>query len=443
MNFSKLNLNTPLLNALNDLGLKEPTIIQEKAFPVIMSGADMIGIAQTGTGKTLAYLLPCLRQWKFTNDRSPQILVVVPTRELAVQVLAETQKLTVYMNVRSLAVYGGTNIKTQAEQVYAGVDVLIATPGRLFDLIMTGTLRLKSVKKFIIDEVDEMLDLGFRSQLFSIMEVLPIKRQNLMFSATLSPEVEEIIDSFFENTKKIEVAPSGTPLENIEQSGYFVPNFNTKLNLLKYLLVDDKTFKKVVVFVSTKKQADTVYEEIENQFHEQVGVIHSNKAQNNRFNTVNAFENGKIRILIATDLIARGIDITDVSHVINFDVPDQPENYINRIGRTGRAEKIGHSIAFVTLKEEEYLIACEVFMNKQVPLLQLPGDVEISDVLIAEEMPVIQMKNVLVKSPDRSERGAAFHEKSEKNKKVNKKIPHAKKMMMKYGKPKTRGQKPK
>jgi ATP-dependent RNA helicase RhlE len=275
------------------------------------------------------------------------------------------------------------------------------------------------------------------------MEVLPIKRQNLMFSATLSPEVEEIIDSFFENTKKIEVAPSGTPLENIEQSGYFVPNFNTKLNLLKYLLVDDKTFKKVVVFVSTKKQADTVYEEIENQFHEQVGVIHSNKAQNNRFNTVNAFENGKIRILIATDLIARGIDITDVSHVINFDVPDQPENYINRIGRTGRAEKIGHSIAFVTLKEEEYLIACEVFMNKQVPLLQLPGDVEISDVLIAEEMPVIQMKNVLVKSPDRSERGAAFHEKSEKNKKVNKKIPHAKKMMMKYGKPKTRGQKPK
>jgi ATP-dependent RNA helicase RhlE len=441
MTFEDLNLNTSLLNALSDMGLTVPTTIQAKAFPVVMSGADMVGIAQTGTGKTLAYLLPCIKQWRFSKDKFAQILILVPTRELVLQVVAEAQKLTAYMNVKTVGVYGGTNIKTQAQAVYDGLDILVATPGRLYDLALQGTLRLKGVKRLVIDEVDEMLDLGFRHQLISIIDMLPAKRQNLMFSATLTSDVEELINSFFYNPCKIEAAPSGTPLENIIQKGYAVPNFNTKINLLQYLLAEDPTFKKVLVFVSTKKLADQVFEKMESFLPDEVGVIHSNKAQNNRFNTVNKFEQGQIRVLIATDIIARGIDISAITHVINFDIPEEPENYINRIGRTGRAESKGTAISFINQADMQYIQGIETLMNYQIAMEEFPKDVSISQVLTADEMPFIPMKNILVKLPKKEESGPAFHEKKEKNRKVNNHIPRYKKLQMKYGKPKTRGQK--
>ncbi|MFA6401666.1 MAG: DEAD/DEAH box helicase [Salinivirgaceae bacterium] len=441
MTFGDLNLNPSLLKALNDSGLTQPTTIQEKGFPVIMSGVDVVGIAQTGTGKTLAYLLPCLKQWKFSKERFAQILILVPTRELVLQVVAEAKKLTTYMNIEIVGVFGGANIRGQAEVVEAGIDVLVATPGRMLDLALRGSLRLKSIKRFVIDEVDEMLNLGFRHQLISIMDLLPPKRQNLMFSATLTPEVEELINTFFYNPIKIEAAPSGTPLEKIIQKGYSVPNFYTKVNLLEYLLSESWVFKKVMVFVSTKKLADQLYDEIEPKFPKNVGVIHSNKAQNNRFNTVKKFEKGENRILIATDIIARGIDISDVTHVINFDIPEEPENYINRIGRTGRAEKEGIAISFITPSEIEFKLATEVLMNYEIPMENLPESVSISDILTMDEMPVVAMKNVLVKPPKKEAAGPSFHEKKEKNKKVNRKITRITQMQLKYGKPKTRGQK--
>ena len=442
MTFSDLNLNTPLLNALNDLGYTQPTPIQEKVFSVMMSGQDVLGIAQTGTGKTFAYLLPMLRQWKYTKDVNPQILILVPTRELVVQVEREAKKLTAYMNAVTLGVYGGTNIKTQIEAVLDGVDILVATPGRLLDLALNGSLRLKSVKKLVLDEVDEMLGLGFRSQLTRILDLLPAKRQNLLFSATTTEEVELFMDEHFNAPVTIEAAPTGAPLENIAQSAYRVPNFNTKLHLLEILL-NDPEMTKVLVFAGTKSLADQLHKAMDEKFPDQVGVVHSNKDQNYRFNTVRKFRDGEHRVLIATDLIARGLDIFEVTHVINFDTPDVPENYIHRIGRTGRAEKQGRSITLVADRETEYREAIEQLMEYQIPEAELPAELVISTQLTAEEMPQFRMKNIDVKLPKRENVGAAFHEKNEKNKKVNMKLTRAEQMKLKYKKPKTRGQKKK
>lgn len=443
MTFRELNLNTPLLNALDDMGIVNPTTIQQKAFSVIMSGKDVLGIAQTGTGKTIAFLLPALRQWTFSKNRIPQILILVPTRELVVQVVEVAEKLAAYTNIVVKGVYGGVNMKTQAWEISDGMDVLVATPGRLRDLALDGFVSLKGVKKLILDEVDEMLDLGFRHQLTSIFDLLPAKRQNLMFSATVTPDIEELIQTFFTAPEHIEAAPTGTPLANIQQTGYEVPNFNTKLNLLELLLTEGHEMTRVLVFAATKNLADIVYEKMEAVFSDQIGVVHSDKAQNFRFRMVNQFHSGEIRVLIATDLVSRGLDISDVSHVVNFDMPDEPETYIHRIGRTGRADKQGEAISFITPRDEDRQVAIEALMNMEIPVAELPEELEISDELSEFDRDKVVMKNVLIKLPKKESSGSAFHEKLAKNKKVNKKVRHADVMWAKYGKPKTRGQKKK
>lgn len=444
MTFEELGLNKPLVNALSDLGYTEPTSIQNKTFKLALSGKDIIGIAQTGTGKTFAYILPCLQLWKFSKAHNfePEVLILVPTRELVVQVVEEVEKLIKYMPaVKVGGVYGGSNINSQITLIKTGLDILVATPGRLLDLVGQGQLRLKDVKRLIIDEVDEMLDLGFRFQLVRIFEYLPTKRQNLVFSATMTDKVEVLIDSYFNFPIKIEAAPTGTPLENIEQFAYYVPNFNTKVTLLKKLLHENAEMTKVLVFTSTKKLADVLFEQIDTAFPEQIGVVHANKAQAKRFDTVKLFHNGTIRALISTDLVARGIDISEVTHVINMDTPDSPENYMHRIGRTGRADKKGISITFIAEREKEHQIEIETLMNKTIDILPLPNELPISDVLIPEELPVIMMKSVRAKMPKKDATNAAFHEKSELRQKVNHKIRRAEAMRIKYGKPKTRGQK--
>ncbi len=443
MTFDDLNLNKPLLSALDDLGYTNPTTIQHKVFPIAMSGRDICGIAQTGTGKTFAYLLPCLRQWKFSKDKDPQILVVVPTRELVAQVVETVKQLTTYMSLTVVGVYGGANINTQKLQVEEGVDVLVATPGRLYDLAMAGAFKTKTIKKLVIDEVDEMLNLGFRTQLKNILDLLPPKRQNLLFSATITEEVEALIETYFNDPVRVEAAPTGTPLENIIQSAYKVPNFYTKVNLLELLLTEDKTMTKVLVFAATKSLADQLYEQLENKFPGTAGVIHSNKEQNHRFNTVKQFQEGNYRFIIATDIVARGIDIAEVTHVINFDTPEVPENYIHRIGRTGRFDKKGIAITFITEREKPFKEAIETLMKYQIPINPLPENLLISDVLTEDEIPKIHMKIIQVKLPDKDKAGPAFHEKSAKNSKVNFIVKKKDRMMKKYGKPKTRGQKKK
>ena len=442
MNFKDLNLNKRLLNALDELGYTTPTTIQHKVFSVVMSGADVCGIAQTGTGKTLAFLLPLLNQWKYAKEKDPQILIVVPTRELVTQVVEAVKKLATHLNLDVIGVYGGTNINTQKLELLNGLDVLVATPGRLYDLAMHGAFNVKSIKKLVIDEVDEMLNLGFRTQLKNILDLLPQRRQNLLFSATLIEEVEALMNEYFNNPVRIEAAPAGTPVENIVQTTYEVPNFYTKVNLLKLLLAEDETMTKVLVFAATKKMADQLYEELEPVFAGAAGVIHSNKEQNHRFNTVKLFKDGTYKFIIATDIVARGIDIAEVTHVINFDLPEVPENYIHRIGRTGRADKKGIAISFITAKEKAYLEDIESLMNIQVPRSPLPPHLEISSLLTEDEQPKIYMKEIQVKLPKKEERGASFHEKSAKNSKVNRKTSRKEQMMQKYGKPiKRRGSK--
>ena len=441
MTFDDLNLNTPLLSALDDLGYTNPTTIQRKVFSIVMSGSDVCGIAQTGTGKTFAYLLPCLRQWKFSKDKNPQILIIVPTRELVAQVVDVVKALSKYTSLVAVGVYGGVNINTQKTEVEKGVDVLVATPGRLYDLALNGAFKTKSIRQLVIDEVDEMLNLGFRTQLKNILDLLPARRQNLLFSATITDEVEVLIETYFNNPVRVEAAPTGTPLENIIQTAFEVPNFYTKVNLLELLLSSDMDMTKVLVFAATKKLADELYEQLEAKFPGTAGVIHSNKEQNHRFNTVKQFQEGNYRFIIATDIVARGIDIAEVTHVINFDVPDVPENYIHRIGRTGRADKKGIAITFFSPMEKESKAAIENLMKYAIPIIPLPADLVISEVLTEDEKPKVFMKIIQLKVPKKEEAGPSFHEKSAKNKKVNFIIKKKDRMMKKYGKPITRGQK--
>jgi len=439
--FEDLNLGTPLMNALNDLGYTHPTPIQEQVYSTILSGRDVVGIAQTGTGKTFAYILPMLRHLKYSDQKHPRILILVPTRELVVQVMAEIEKLATYINVRIKGAYGGTNINTQKQNVYDGCDILVATPGRLLDLALSGVLRLKAIQKLVIDEVDEMLNLGFRTQLTNLLDILPEKRQNLLFSATMTTDVELVIDDFFNTPAKFTIVPKGTPLENIEQRVYHVPNFFTKVDLLSHLLATDEEMTKVLIFAESKRLVDRLEEKIAEDFKKNIGVIHSNKSQNYRLRSIERFQKGVYKILIATDLIARGIDFDDVTHVINFDTPDFPENYLHRIGRTGRAEAKGVAITFVNQVEEEFQAEIETLMNYQIPIFEIPAEVEISEVFTPEEQPNLADKNYL---PEVTRKGVKVekHKKKAKNEKVNTGGSYREKIKAKYKKPKTRGQKP-
>ena len=336
-----------------------------------------------------------------------------------VQVANEAEKLTKHMTIRVIGVYGGTNIHTQKLLCMDGSDIVVATPGRLVDLILSGALNIKAIKKLVIDEVDEILQLGFRPQLLNILDLIPSKRQNLLFSATMIESVENIIDTFFNHPTKIEIAPRGTPLEQIEQYAYKIPNFNSKVNLLRHLLYQDETMNKVLVFVGTKKLADRLYETMSLDFGEKVGVIHSNKNQNHRLRTVEQFYEAQIRILIATEIIARGLDIQEVSHVVNYDMPDVPEHYLHRIGRTGRADKTGISINFLTEEGVLQQQAAELLMNKSVPILPLPEEVEIVKELIPEEVTRLGGDKNYLRQTDISKSRGAFHEKLAKNQKVN------------------------
>jgi ATP-dependent RNA helicase RhlE len=416
--FEQFNLPKSVQKAIDDLGFVTPTPIQEKSFSVIMSGRDMMGIAQTGTGKTFAYLLPLLKLYKFTVTDTPKIVILVPTRELVVQVVEEVEKLTKYMSVRTLGIFGGVNINTQKKAVNEGIDILVGTPGRVMDLALDSVIRFDDTQKLVIDEFDEMLNLGFRIQLTSILAMMTRnKRQNILFSATMTDEVDSILNDFFDFPEEVTLAPSGTPLENIQQFTYNIPNFNTKVNLLIHLLESDESMDRILVFVNNKKISDVLHERIEEHFDGQFGVIHSNKSQNYRLSTMASFQEGKLRGIITTDIMARGLDISNISHVINFEAPEMPELYMHRIGRTGRADATGTAISFITPREADLITEVEILMNQEIDVLEFPEEVEISSKLIEPEKDKQPIK-FLLKKPKLDGSGA-FHEKAKKNKKVN------------------------
>lgn len=440
--FQDFKIKKQLANAIDELGFDKVTPIQQKAFSPIMAGKDFVGISQTGTGKTIAYLLPILQELKYSESHHPRVLILAPTRELVIQIVDQIQKLTPYISVRATGVFGGsTNMKHHKAAVGEGLDIIVGTPRRLFDLLMSDVLNLKSVKKVVIDEVDLMLDFGFKRQLHQIFQHLPAKKQHILFSATMTDLVEELIDDILITPVKEVISISGTPLENISQSGYAVKNFYTKVNLLNYLLRDREKFNKVLVFVDTKINADRVLELTD--YTSDTALIHAGKEQNYRVKSLEQFANGEKRILITTDVIARGIDIDDISTVINLNVPYYPENYIHRIGRTGRAEKKGDAILFHTEKEAERKQAIERLMNYSIPAIEFPQEVKQTSQLTPEEKskPVSEIKQ----SKNRSKLkkgGDAYHAKKDKNKKTNqKKLSYNESVKQKYGKSLRRGDK--
>ncbi|WP_321298853.1 DEAD/DEAH box helicase [Marinifilum fragile] len=415
ISFDDIKLSKQIRMALDEAGFEKPTEIQHQVFSPVRSGKDIIGIAQTGTGKTLAYLMPILMKLNYAKGMDPRALIVVPTRELVLQVCETIELLTPYMDIRTLGVYGGVNINTQKEKVYEGVDILVATPGRLMDIYMTRVLKMSQVRTLVIDEADKMMDLGFMPQLNAIFDILPEKHQNLLFSATFSNTVAKMSDDFLFMPERIEVAPQATTVKNIHQIQYHVPNILSKVNLLKYLLEDKEEFNKVMVFTETKKNADRIVDRLEAILGEELSVIHSNKAQNTRINALNAFKEGRARVMVSSDVAARGIDIENVSHVINFDIPTNYVEYVHRVGRTGRAEKEGTAISFVNEGEEELMEKIEDLIRKPVSLESVPLDVEITSQLLEDEK--IQTRNVKVKNTIRRDTGA-FHQKKAKNMKT-------------------------
>lgn len=432
MQFSELNLNKPLLRALEDLDLTQPTPIQEKVFSFLMSGRDLAGIARTGTGKTFAYLLPLLRMWSFSKDKLPQILVLVPTRELVMQVVENTKALSTYMNFDVIGVYGGVNMKSQVMELQGGCDMIVATPGRFTDLAAAGALKVKNIKKLVIDEFDMMLDLGFRPQLDLIFNKIPERRQNLLFSATISEEVEDLIGEIFKTPIVLEDADVGTPLENILQKTYAVPNFRTKINLLELLLANDEDMKKNLIFVAQKSAADFLFTELKNRGIEHLEIIHSNKSQNYRFRAIKEFIDGEVKTLISTDIGSRGLDIKGITHVVNMDIPEEKTDYVHRIGRTGRGGNPGTAISLISPREEENFNEIEEMFQLKLARLSLPAYLEIEESTLPFEEEREEVKLPKIRSDVQA--GAAYHDKLEKNKKVNKRRDIQAEKKLKYGK---------
>lgn len=420
MDFKDLKLNPQIQKAVAEKGYKKPTEIQLKAIPSILGGQDIIGIAQTGTGKTAAYLLPILVKLKYAQLDDPRAIIIAPTRELAIQIDKEIEDFSINTDLRHLAIYGGTGIKPQTEAIEKGLDILVATPGRLLDISKKNGISLKQIKMLVLDEADRVMDMGFMPQINRILELVPMKKQCMLFSATMSAAVERIASDFVEFPHRIEISPQATPAETVSQFFYKAPNIRTKIHLLAYLLENEYPNGKVIIFCRTKKSADDVFKFIERKLNEDVRVIHANKGQNTRLNSINAFKNNEIRILVATDVSARGIDITDVEAVINFNVPIMYEDYVHRIGRTGRAEKVGTAISMADDAEQMHLEAIEGLIQMKIPEKQWPKGVEITETPFEEKQAIDMELDRLKRKSDPNFKGA-FHEKSEHKRKGFKK----------------------
>ena len=409
--FEDFKLNKQLQNAIAEAGYKEPTEIQQKAITPILAGQDIMGVAQTGTGKTAAFVLPMLMKLKYAQGNDARALILSPTRELAMQIDEHIRLFSTYLDIRSVLLYGGLGPKSQKEQLAKGCDIIVATPGRFLDLYLEGDINTKSLKFLVMDEADKMMDMGFISKIHRILEVVPRKRQNLLFSATMSELVRKIAGDFLAFPTVIEVTEQATPAQTVTQSLYEVPNLKTKLNLLQHLLKDDESFHRIIVFCKTKTVADNVYHYLTRKYGEdQVRVIHANKGQNTRINSINSFKEGNIRILVATDVAARGLDVSNVSHVFNFDVPIVIEDYVHRIGRTGRAFNIGDAITFCNPAEKYYIQKIEKLIRQKIQVIELPEGVFVEPTGFEERQQIAREIDGQIKKDNPDFKGA-FHEK--------------------------------
>jgi ATP-dependent RNA helicase RhlE len=376
-----------------------------------MNGQDLLGVAQTGTGKTAAYSIPIIMNLKFAQGMNPRVLVLSPTRELAIQIHADIVAMSKYTDLRSVVLYGGLGPKTQKEILSQGLDIVIATPGRLVELYLAGDLILKDLKTLIIDEADKMLDMGFIHKINKILEIVPRKRQNMLFSATMSEKVKTLAGDFLAFPIMVEIAPQATPADLISQYLYKVPNIRTKINMLQSFLEKREEFTKIIVFCKTRQIAENLYHYAERVYgKDEVRVIHANKGQNTRINSIQAFKEEDIRILIGTDVASRGLDVANVSHVINFDVPLIYEDYVHRIGRTGRASKSGVSITFCNPAEEYHLEKIEKLIRQRINELEVPSNLYVKETPFTEAQAMAKEID-MQKRKDNPEFKGAFHEK--------------------------------
>jgi ATP-dependent RNA helicase RhlE len=374
--FEQFKLNRQLFNAVAELGFTEPTPVQRKAIPLLLAGNDLLGIAQTGTGKTAAFGLPLLMKVKYAQGTHPRAVVLAPTRELVLQLTEHLRALARYTDLRFVALYGGLGPKTQSELLAGGCDIVISTPGRLWELYSAGKLVLKEVKTLILDEADRMLDMGFAPQIRRLLEVLPRKRQNALFSATMPERVVTLSEEFLEAPQRVEVSMQATPAETVSQLLYRTPNKATKLALLRYLMDENAdSWTRVLVFARAKPTVEEIAVVLRDSKLGPVRVLHGNKGQNARLNAMDDFKAGHVRVLVATDVAARGIDVTGVSHVVNFDVPAGYDDYVHRIGRTGRAGLEGASITFATAAESWHIRNIETLIRQSLPVSDLPAGI--------------------------------------------------------------------
>ncbi|HET8775599.1 MAG TPA: DEAD/DEAH box helicase [Thermoanaerobaculia bacterium] len=371
MSFTTLGLGPKLLQSTADLGYTQPTPIQSAAIPRILAGRDLIGIAQTGTGKTAAFVLPLLERLAARpQTKHARALIVAPTRELALQIDENVRLLGRHLRIRCATIFGGVGETPQIDAVRRGVDVIVATPGRLLDLMGSGHVSLREVEIAVLDEADRMLDMGFLPQIRRIVNALPKQRQTLLFSATLSADIEKITGEFLRAPETVEIGRRSNPADSVTQFLYPVPK-SRKIDLLAHLL-RDQSLDSVLVFSRTKHGADKIVRKLK-AHNVNAAALHSNRSQSQRVAALDAFKSGRARVLVATDIASRGIDVEGISHVVNFDFPMHAEDYVHRIGRTGRADAVGDAISFVTPDDEQYVRELEKMTKKTIARKRVEG----------------------------------------------------------------------
>ncbi len=409
--FEDLKITRQFIDALESAGIHRPTEIQAKAIVPAMAGQDVLGIAETGSGKTLAYLIPVAGKIKYARDGHPLALVLAPSKELAVQIDRVWRSLAANTDMRSVCLYGGVGKKGQLAALKAGAEVVIATPGRLLDLYSEGQIFLRQVRILVLDEADRMMEMGFMPQLRQILEVIPVKRQNLLFSATFPERTEVLAAEFLEFPVRVESSAHGRPVDTVSQIWYPVPNFRTKLAFLLDLVGEGA--ERTMVFCRTRDAAERVSKFLERRMPGSVRVLHANKGQHTRINALDAFRDGEVKVLVTTDVSSRGIDVDGVSHVINFEVPKNREDYLHRIGRTARLKKQGIAVSLADPSEELHIAAVVASADTEVERRELPERIEVLPDLPGEKQRIARTLDLRKRRADPTYQGA-FHEKKKR-----------------------------
>ena len=414
MRFDDLKLTRQFLNAIADAGYENATPIQQKAIPPLRAGQDVIGIAQTGTGKTAAFLLPLLQTLKYAQGEAPRGLVLAPTKELVVQIHQEALKFAAYTDLRIVAFYGGVGPKKQIEEIAEGVDLIVSTPGRFLEIYSRGNVETKKLKHIVLDEADRMMDMGFMPQIRQVQEVVPTKRQNILFSATFPPRVERLAEEFLLWPTRIEVTPESTPVSTVTQYKLPLPNLRTKIAFIEWYVREKLGDDRLLIFTRRKEEAENLFKFLDRSFDKGVRAVHSNKGQNARINAMQEFRTGEVQILIATDVASRGIDVPETQWVINASVPRDPHDYIHRIGRTGRAFREGSALTLVDPAEKFALERIESLTGDALLEFTEVPELEVFETPRREKQNQAREIDRELRKRDPNYKGA-FHEKKRKS----------------------------